>query len=201
MSAYTDYLDARSQRHRRDMLSRVVAPIAGVAAAGLAPVIGGAFSASGAPVSSAAGGAAGGVTRAAGAGIPWLRLAELGSGIGLNLWGGSRAAAADRRAQETEQAYMARQMAMLEDNERQRRLEWQAQQDLQRQAFDADQEQVRLDRADRDYDRKQDRYRFERREPNARASYGGLVNLAQVYGVNPGPYRPLAMPPGYGERG
>lgn len=107
------------------------------------------------------------------AAIPWLRLSEIGAGAGFNLFGAHQAGKAASRAHALELEGMRQQQANFE-----------RQYALEREAFEADQEQQRLDRAavddDRAYTRKLSDEREGRRGPYRAIGRNALYSLADI---------------------
>lgn len=161
-----------------------------MAATAAIPALAGAGAASGA---ASAGAAAAPEIASVGtaAGLPWLRLSEIGVGAGMNLLGMRSANKAGDRAAQIEEAAALRQEAML-----------QKQFELEKAAFEADQEQKRLDRLAADEERAFTRQTFEdkeaRRGPYRQMSQGAMIALGNIAGIhlNPSPVTPRVMPDG-----
>jgi len=145
----------------------------GAAAAGA-----GGSTAAGAGTGAAAIGAAGAggaivPATATAAGLPWLRLSEIGVGAGMNLWGQRQSNRAGDRAAQLEAEGQAAYRAALE-----------RQHALDEKRFNADEEQRRLDRAAADEERAFTRTTFEdkerRRGPYRAVSQGALYSLADI---------------------
>lgn len=107
------------------------------------------------------------------AAVPWLKLAELGVGTGFNIAGNRAAGKASDRANALELEGLRNQQANMEKLYA-----------LEREEFEADQEQKRLDRAAADEERAFSRKTFEdkegRRAPYRTVSRNALFSLADI---------------------
>lgn len=193
-----EYHAVRKREGRADFFRQVLLPIAAsvtggaalaAAGPGAAAAAGGGFVrdavASTAAQALGAGGAMSGTASAAG--VPWLRLAEIGTPLVTGFLGSRAANQANARALDAEMAANQRAEARLDANEVRRRHEWDAAQELAREAFAAEQEQLRLDRAAADEERAHNRAvwdaREQRRTPYRQAGQAALVSLANLAGV------------------
>jgi hypothetical protein len=154
-TAYGRRLASDAASQRADFWKKTVLPIAAFATGGAALGAtgdGAAAGIGGLPAGMAPGGAAISTafpSVAAGgsaAGVPWMRIGELGAGLFSN----GMASRAQGKANDREFAYRTqadqRAYEMAQAQEAQRQKEWAAQQALLEQQFQAQQEQARLDR-------------------------------------------------------
>lgn len=140
-------LEIAKRNKRLDRVRNVaLSAIGGIATAGLAPAIMGAIGGGSVSAAPVIGGTTPGVSSAMAGGLPWMRLAELGVGLGTSFYGQHK----QNQALDKELAYRSsadqKALTLAEQQEAQRQKEWQAQQAMLEQQFQADQEQQRLDR-------------------------------------------------------
>lgn len=192
-NTYGESLERAKKQARSDFWKKIVLPVAAIGTGGAAAAFGGAGFGLGAAntgawtlpaASQIADVAAPAIAKSALSKVPWLRLGEIGVNTVTGLMGGRKADQAAQRAQALEEKANAENMAFLRDQESRRRMEWDQIQSQDRQAYDADQEQRRLDRLAADEDRAYGRSLSEakegRRAPYRQVSQAALMSLANI---------------------
>lgn len=198
-SPYGRYLDQRKQDNRADFWKKTILPIAAFATGGAAlGAVGAGATAAGLPAGMAPGGAMFGGSVAApitatAAGLPWLRLAEIGAGAGLNLIGQRQANKAGDRAAQIEEAAARRQEALLREQMAEDRRRWEADQEQQRLDRLAADDERAYARSQSDYKWAQDQAYQARRAPFRAVGRGALMSLANIAGIQVDPSA-YAMP-------
>lgn len=205
---YGQYMKQRDAENRRDFWTKVILPTVGFAVGGqaLAALTGSGAASAAAPVANSALGStstatglapyaptiaanaphiAGGIGTAAS--VPWLRLSEIGAPIASNLVGNYFANRQANKALDAQLAAASRAEQIQIDNENRRRQEWEQQQAMAQKAFEAEQEQARLDRAASDEERTYSRAQYEateaRRAPYRALGSNALLSLANIAGL------------------
>lgn len=128
------------------------------------------------------------------AGLSLMRLAEIGIPVATSLYGNRQQNRSQDRALEFERRSAEENMAFLREQEAEKRRQWEAiygPDGSEKRAFDADQEQRRLDRAAADEERAFTRSTFEakegRRGPFRAVGRGALMSLADMAGIRTRP--------------